>query len=130
MSDKIMLKCPACGHIIGRPYIPNREIEELMNKRASTVRQTLQQIREYIRQNIPAESKTQSRYKFIQSISAFSDEEVMYGCRMYLGQKHYLKGKGWHYLAAIIKNFNKNHERKASNEEKMIGSIPIKRSIE
>ena len=62
-------------------------------------------------------------------VSKIPDPEFVKGCEMYLKSIHWQQGKGWNYLAAIIKNVGQNSSAVAYAERKRIGSAPEKKEL-
>lgn len=116
-------KCPCCGYST-HPYDPKDKITELLRLRSPKVVELLMEAGHFIKQNIPTDKDINKRYYFLQKISKHPDTEIITSTNTYLLGKYYLEGKGFDYLAGIIRKHATNLKKLKENEIKKIGSIP------
>ena len=117
-----MNKCPACGYDLKKSH-DVRDIGKFLKLRNKKTRQYLNKIAGIISRNVPSETRL-NYYQFLYGIQEIEDNIIQWAIEEYYNGKHYIKGKGFPYLRSIIKNRDKNLERIAENERKMLGSPP------
>ena len=61
---------------------------------------------------------------FLFYLKGVNDQVIIWGLNEYFKGKHYLKGKGYAYLKAVILSRDKNKEKISENEKKLLGSAP------
>jgi len=121
--------CPVCGHSTYRKKNPLNELRSLYGQRSNKAKVALSKVSDKIQQYIPSDKSIESKLQFMYKVSKIPDPEFVRGCEAYLNSVHWQKGKGWNYLAAIIKNVGQNSSSVAYAEKKRIGSAPKKKEL-
>ena len=118
-----MNKCPCCGYNFKKQYNIAIEIRDMMSVRNNKTRRYLNKISSLITNNVPSETRL-NYFQFLFALKDIDDEIINWAIEKFYQSKHYLHGKGFAYLRSIIQNRNKNIDKMAENERKLLGSIP------
>jgi len=123
--------CPRCGFTNGKQQDdPTNELNSLWGQRGESAKKSLKKASELIGANIPSDNTVKAKLAFMHKISDIKDPELIRGLQQYINSTHWQTGKGWHYLAAIIRNVGQNSERFKYNEKKRIGTSPPVRKLD
>jgi predicted P-loop ATPase/GTPase len=117
-------ECPRCGFNYFKKQNYSKKINELLKVRNLKTKTQLRTIAQLIRVNVPSDSGRDKYYFFLYAMKDVNNQTLLWGLDEYYKGKHYLKGKGYPYLKAIILSRDKNKERMSANERKLIGSAP------
>ena len=117
-------ECPQCGFNYFNKQNYSKKINELLKERNLKEKTQLRTIAQLIRVNVPSDSGRDKYYFFLHAMKDVNSTSLLWGLDEYYKGKHYLKGKGYPYLKAIILSRDKNKEKISENEKKMIGSAP------
>ena len=118
------LKCPCCGYIYNQTYNPTREIERLITKRSTSLKNELRKVFMLINKNVPSDRDRDLQYKFLQAISEVDSKTIKWAINRYVMSNYHLTGKGLFYLKKIILNHHKNAKTISENERKSRGLTP------
>ncbi|MBC8550281.1 MAG: hypothetical protein H8D23_11610 [Candidatus Brocadiales bacterium] len=130
MGSYFLGTCPRCGFTTGKQQDdPSNELKSLWGQRGVSAQNSLTKAGELIAQNIPSDNTVKAKLQFMHKISDIKDPELIRGLQQYINSTHWQTGKGWHYLAAIIRNVGVNSERFKYNEKKRIGVPPPVRKL-
>jgi hypothetical protein len=124
MKKKQNLKCPCCGYIYNQTYNPTREIERLITKRSTSLKNELRKVFMLINKNVPSDRDRDLQYKFLQAISEVDSKTIKWAINRYVMSNYHLTGKGLFYLKKIILNHHKNAKTISENERKSRGLTP------
>jgi hypothetical protein len=124
MKKKQNLKCPCCGYIYNQTYNPTREIEQLISKRSTSLKNELRKVFMLINKNVPSDRDRDLQYKFLQAISKVDSKTIKWAINRYVMSNYHLTGKGLSYLRNIILNHHKNAKTISKNERKSRGTPP------
>ena len=124
MKKKQNLKCPCCGYIYNQTYNPTREIERLISKRSTSLKNELRKVFMLINKNVPSDRDRDLQYKFLQAISEVDSKAIKWAINRYVMSNYHLTGKGLFYLKKIILNHHKNAKTISENERKSRGLTP------
>jgi len=124
MKKKQNLKCPCCGYIYNQTYNPTREIERLISKRSTSLKNELRKVFMLINKNVPSDRDRDLQYKFLQAISEVDSKTIKWAINRYVMSNYHLTGKGLFYLKKIILNHHKNAKTISENERKSRGLTP------
>ena len=124
MRKKQNLKCPCCGYIYNQTYNPTREIERLITKRSTSLKNELRKVFMLINKNVPSDRDRDLQYKFLQAISKVDSKTIKWAINRYVMSNYHLTGKGLFYLKKIILNHHKNAKTISENERKSRGLTP------
>lgn len=105
------------------------ELRALYGQRSDKAKRSLTAVSKLIQENIPSDASVDNKLQFMYKVSKTGDAEFVAGCQSYINSVHWQTGKGWNYLAAIIKNVGANSEAVAKNERKRIGLPPPKKEL-
>ena len=117
-------ECPQCGFNYFNKHNYSKKINEILKERDLKTKTQLRTIAQLIRVNVPSDSGRDKYYFFLYAMKNVNNTTLLWGLDEYYKGKHYLKGKGYPYLKAIILSRDKNKEKISENEKKMIGSAP------
>lgn len=117
-------ECPECGFNYFKKQNYSKKINELLKDRDLKTKTQLRTIAQLVRVNVPSDSGRDKYYFFLNAMKDVNNQTLLWGLDEYYKGKHYLKGKGYPYLKAIILSRDKNKERMSANERKLIGSAP------
>ena len=118
------LKCPCCGYIYNQTYNPTKEIERLIAKRSTSLKNELRKVFMLINKNVPSDRDRGLQYKFLQAISKVDSKTIKWAINRYVMSNYHLTGKGLSYLRNIILNHHKNAKIISKNERKSRGLTP------
>ena len=118
------IKCPCCGYILNKKYDATKEIGTLIAKRGPSARIYLRHILQSINKNLPSDMTRDAQFKFLQGISAATDETVKWAIDRYTDEGHLIKGRGLAYLKSMILNHSKNRKKMSKNERLTRGLSP------
>ena len=124
MKKKQNLKCPCCGYIYNQTYNPTKEIERLISKRSTSLKNELRKVFMLINKNVPSDRDRDLQYKFLQAISEVDSKTIKWAINRYVMSNYHLTGKGLFYLKKIILNHHKNAKTISENERKSRGLTP------
>ena len=124
MRKKQNLKCPCCGYIYNQTYNPTKEIERLIAKRSTSLKNELRKVCMLINKNVPSDRDRDLQYKFLQAISKVDSKTIKWAINRYVMSNYHLTGKGLSYLRNIILNHHKNAKIISKNERKSRGMPP------
>ena len=124
MKKKQNLKCPCCGYIYNQTYNPTKEIERLISKRSTSLKNELRKVFMLINKNVPSDRDRDLQYKFLQAISEVDSKAIKWAINRYVMSNYHLTGKGLFYLKKIILNHHKNAKTISENERKSRGLTP------
>mgnify|MGYP003139390487 FL=1 len=116
--------CPQCGFNYFDKKNYSKKINEILKTRDSKTKTQLRTVAQLIRVNVPSDSGRDKYFFFLYNVKDVNNTILLWGLDQYYKGKHYLKGKGYAYLKAIILSRDKNKEKLSENEKKMIGSAP------
>ena len=123
------MKCPCCGYDSEDNYNPSSKIRALRSRRTRHTKKLLYKTTNHIMSTISSDNDVIREYYFYQSISKIDDATVDHILNIYLKKQHYLLGKGFRYLAAMITNHKKNQDVISKNETLMRGKPPSRVTI-
>jgi len=116
--------CPQCGFNYFKKYNYISKINKLLKKRNKTLRKHLKTVAHSIKSHVPSDAERDKYYFFLYNLKGVNDQVIIWGLNEYFKGKHYLKGKGYAYLKAVILSRDKNKEKMSENERKLLGSAP------
>ena len=117
-------ECPRCGFNYFKKNDYMSKINKLLKKRNNIARMHLRTVAQAIKTNVPSDAKKDKYYFFLYNLKEVNDQTMVWGLDEYFKGKHYLKGKGYAYLKAVILSRDKNKEKMSENERKLLGSAP------
>jgi len=116
--------CPKCGFNVFKKHNYIAKINMLLKKRTKPARNHLRAVALSIKENVPSDADRAKYYFFLYNVDHVNDQTLIWGLDEYHKGKHYLKGKGYAYLKAVILSRDKNKEKISENERKILGSAP------
>ena len=116
--------CPQCGFNYLNKSNYFKKINEILKDRDLKTKKQLRDVAQLIRVNVPSDSGRDKYYFFLYNVKEVDNTTLLWGLDQFYKGKHYLKGKGYAYLKAVILSRDKNKEKISENEKKMIGSAP------
>ena len=117
-------ECPKCGFNYFKKHNYMSKINELLKTRNNMVRMHLKTVAQSIKSHVPSDAERDKYYFFLYNLKDVNDQVMIWGLNEYFKGKHYLKGKGYAYLKAVILSRDKNKEKISENERKLLGSAP------
>ena len=116
--------CPICGFNEGYVYDYGKEIRELEKKFTPQTRLLIRKIGKQISLSITSENNKKKYWMFLKQIERTDKRSITKGLDIFYKRGLWLEGKGFSYLAVIIKNAYKNSEKRLKIERKVNGTTP------